>query len=368
MQCTYFARDGHCSKGQYCPFLHVKGVLPSVCKNYLNASGCRFGSSCAFLHDAKSRMKGVGHPLPSGPDVMLSNRAPLRETKDNIDQKITVVARSDEEPMTSLDVEIETPMIAPLDAGHSHSNWSFDPDEPSNSSNVDGVYFYGASGTGSFHDSSAKSKSSESIWNKKKREGHTAFSPLLGNDDQTKSKSSTTFDHKETFCPFYMNSDCKFGSKCRYQHESGENNGEDIDGMTCIDSTYDQKEEMKNEKSENDISECNICMSLPDQSNGEVYGIMSNCTCVFCLHCIREWRNEGLKNPKKLVQIRMCPTCRVNSYFVIPSAIIVRGKSKDDLISRYKESLSQTPCKVGLIIGKFLICIIELFMATLKLS
>ena len=41
-------------------------------------------------------------------------------------------------------------------------------------------------------------------------------------------------------------------------------------------------------------AECGICMGAPADSARGLFGVLSNCACVFCLDCIRAWRREGL--------------------------------------------------------------------------
>lgn len=42
---------------------------------------------------------------------------------------------------------------------------------------------------------------------------------------------------------------------------------------------------------------------------------------------------------------RLCPLCRTESYFVIPSHKHVLGREKELLVEAYKTSLSRKPCK-----------------------
>ena len=368
MLCTYFARDGYCSKGPYCQFSHVRGALPSICKNFLNANGCRFGSSCAFLHTVKSShvTRGDSHsPQPDSDVDSFRNRGKVSNAAsflgvDGVNQLVPIVPRSDEESVHMKDDNTKSILEASSKEFNAQSNWNFDPNETIDSSNIDGVYFYGASGTASF----LASKSSESIWNIKTREGRISSSSY-DSENQIRSRNIkiSKIDHKDVICPYHINGDCRFGSKCRYQHEFGEDNTVDYQEFRDIGSADDERELKSKVKNENGILECNICISQPDRSKGELFGIMSHCKCVFCLNCIREWRNEGLKNPGKVDQVRICPTCRVNSFFVVPSINVVHGKNKDDLILRYKESLALTPCKVKFIyLVNYLCTSIDVFM------
>lgn len=90
--------------------------------------------------------------------------------------------------------------------------------------------------------------------------------------------------------------------------------------------------------------DCNICYEKI-LANGKRFGILTDCNHAFCLECIRKWRGKYMKNVDKEL-FRLCPTCRVESYFVIPSCEYVEeGAEKDKLIDEYKTSLRDIPCK-----------------------
>jgi len=90
--------------------------------------------------------------------------------------------------------------------------------------------------------------------------------------------------------------------------------------------------------------ECNICYDRV-LGQGKRFGILSHCNHAFCLDCIRKWRGRYMKNVDKEL-FRLCPICRIESYFIIPSAYYVgAGKEKEDLIEAYKKSLKEIPCK-----------------------
>ena len=81
---------------------------------------------------------------------------------------------------------------------------------------------------------------------------------------------------------------------------------------------------------------------LPE--HGQLYGMMSHCACVFCLKCIREWRNDGIVVTQSSNKVRICPLCRIESHFVVPTIHVVFGEQKHQLISCYKQSLATKPC------------------------
>ncbi|KAK5576507.1 hypothetical protein RB653_007651 [Dictyostelium firmibasis] len=139
--------------------------------------------------------------------------------------------------------------------------------------------------------------------------------------------------------------------------------------------------------------ECEICFeSIVD--SGKKFGLLSHCQHKFCLDCIRSWRysatnsgssgsggiinsniinngstiffstnpnndgsfdifnsirifnnNQQLRNHEQIQHVRKCPTCRMVSYFIIPSDIYVDGDDKEQMINIYKMKLSTIPCK-----------------------
>lgn len=63
----------------------------------------------------------------------------------------------------------------------------------------------------------------------------------------------------------------------------------------------------------------------------------------YSLDCIRNWR--GIADISKET-VRRCPLCRVESFFIVPSDTWVRDPDrKNTVIEKYKEYLSQVPCK-----------------------
>lgn len=105
-------------------------------------------------------------------------------------------------------------------------------------------------------------------------------------------------------------------------------------------------------------AQCSVCLNEP-LSVGRRFGLLSHCSHIFCLECIREWRGADDKfvsvhNSAQLQHqhqqarslVRTCPVCRVQSFFVIPSDRIVTDPDrKMVLVTRYKDQLNAIPCK-----------------------
>ncbi|CAG2115752.1 unnamed protein product [Medioppia subpectinata] len=91
---------------------------------------------------------------------------------------------------------------------------------------------------------------------------------------------------------------------------------------------------------------CGICMDIvfeKEPATERRFGILQSCSHIFCLSCIRKWRQTKQFENRT---IRACPECRVPSDFVIPSKYWYDDRSeKDSLIESYKQALSTKPCK-----------------------
>ena len=363
MQCTYFSRDGYCAKGQYCPFLHDKGAVRAVCKNYSSSTGCRFGSSCAFVHENCEEPRNITKKLPN--TSLAENSSKIDSLSDGIIAVTPIpdsalrVPDSAFKSENSIDTVIEAAteiesrwkdgwqFLSKEDSSEKNANprnntsdWNFDSYDNESSSNTDGIYFYGASGTTTFDEVTVINNiKKDTVWDIRSRENASIMSSSSSSQAMSANASNGTVSdlNGEKVCPYFISGDCKYGSKCRYYHDAGT--------VNSIESSLSNPGD-DNGKNDDALTECSICISTPDTSKGELYGVMSHCNCVFCLVCIREWRNEGTKDTFKSEQVRICPNCRVNSYFVVPSLRYVSGWKKEDLILRYKQSLSSTICKV----------------------
>lgn len=79
---------------------------------------------------------------------------------------------------------------------------------------------------------------------------------------------------------------------------------------------------------------------LPDDVK---FGILPNCSHVFCLTCIRVWRQSTEFENNA---VRGCPVCRISSDFVCPSTTWVETPdAKTKMITDYKNALSHKDCK-----------------------
>jgi len=192
----------------------------------------------------------------------------------------------------------------------------------------------------------------------------TAASILMSDE----SKGSIKLNRERATCTFFLQGICRHGASCRNLHTFPRNTC-----VWCGDRVEPDVKDMKNplelerltveahgahisqceefkavqeERKQSRDLQCGICLKRPVQE-GARFGLLSHCSHVFCLECIREWRNTAYTSQAASRSvIRSCPMCRNESHFVIPCDRMVSDPArKEALVARYKEQLSTIPCK-----------------------
>ncbi|NWH73104.1 MKRN2 ligase, partial [Piaya cayana] len=80
--------------------------------------------------------------------------------------------------------------------------------------------------------------------------------------------------------------------------------------------------------------------ALPEE---RLFGILPNCSHVYCLGCIRKWRRS---RDFQSGVVKACPECRVISNFYIPHKYWVSDASeKEKLIETFKARTRKIRCK-----------------------
>lgn len=118
-------------------------------------------------------------------------------------------------------------------------------------------------------------------------------------------------------CKFFLRGMCTSGHECKFRHEWSSPTDEDK-------------------------RVCEIC-SEDIILKGSKYGLLENCDHVFCLNCIREWRNQKEKQDR--LNLRKCPICRIDSFLIIPSAEYATSHRKQRELDAYRKTLAAIPCK-----------------------
>ncbi|KAI8996578.1 hypothetical protein BD414DRAFT_408568 [Trametes punicea] len=138
----------------------------------------------------------------------------------------------------------------------------------------------------------------------------------------------TPFD-KNKICRFHAAGYCRHGDQCWFRHV-------DPSKVASSITTKDLADE--------EAHLCSICYENPVK-----FGLLSGCSHVFCISCIKNWRgNDG--KPDDIVEAgttKKCPMCRAPSRFVTPSSYFYpEGHPKKvEVIERYKASMSRVKCK-----------------------
>lgn len=79
---------------------------------------------------------------------------------------------------------------------------------------------------------------------------------------------------------------------------------------------------------------CIICYSVP-----EYFGLLENCSHLFCFTCIKKWRSNGRK-----INLN-CPLCRKPSKTIIKNLNILTLPYKQKIIAKYKAYRKNILCK-----------------------
>ncbi|KAG0148723.1 hypothetical protein CROQUDRAFT_669767 [Cronartium quercuum f. sp. fusiforme G11] len=89
---------------------------------------------------------------------------------------------------------------------------------------------------------------------------------------------------------------------------------------------------------------CGICLELPTT----YYGLLSACSHIFCMPCIRNWRTTKGKSSDQIAlgMLRRCPLCRVESAYLVPSRTFhPEGPEKDEIVKQARSKWAERPCK-----------------------
>jgi hypothetical protein len=150
----------------------------------------------------------------------------------------------------------------------------------------------------------------------------------------------------KTLCTFHIDGKCRYGDTCRNVH------GDicDMCGKPCLipgDPAQNEKhiaacEEKQQRQRDIETSrdyECGICNEKIIE-NGRKFGLLVTCNHIYCVPCIKQWRQDN--------QSSECPhpKCSAVSTYIVPSPTYVpEGPKKNSLVASYREKMTKIPCK-----------------------
>ena len=129
-------------------------------------------------------------------------------------------------------------------------------------------------------------------------------------------------------CRFFVQKKCLRGDQCPFSHDLSVEPVDEDSGSCCV--------------SGEDTQACGICLQSV-LAEGRRFGLLPRCAHVFCLDCITAWRNRS-RTVVSRESARLCPICRIPSYFVIPSYRFVAGEPKRRRVEEYLALLAERPC------------------------
>ncbi|KAK0497147.1 hypothetical protein EDD18DRAFT_1073041 [Armillaria luteobubalina] len=138
---------------------------------------------------------------------------------------------------------------------------------------------------------------------------------------ESNSRGLTPYDQAKT-CRFYAQGYCKRGDECWFKHTP----------------------RLPSPGVDDEDEPCSICFEQP-----VTYGLLMGCSHVFCISCIKQWRDSSKLNrdpgPSKVT--KQCPMCRAPSAYITPSSVFYKNEDprKEKAIISYKESMARVPCR-----------------------
>ncbi|KAI0072700.1 hypothetical protein K474DRAFT_1604610 [Panus rudis PR-1116 ss-1] len=140
----------------------------------------------------------------------------------------------------------------------------------------------------------------------------------------------TPYDKSKT-CKFYAAGYCKRGANCWFIHS--EPSKSPTKDTQSIPNAFGEDDQL-----------CSICLEKP-----VTYGLLAGCSHIFCIQCIREWRDPNGKSVEVVDSgvNKKCPLCRAPSQFVTPSSLFYPDThpGKSAIIAQYKSSMARVPCR-----------------------
>ncbi|EDV97247.1 GH14787 [Drosophila grimshawi] len=287
----------------------VPGRSQTMCRYYLRGI-CRFGDSlCRFSHDiTRGRHEGEPHA---------SNINPNTDTDADVDGDIDAKAEADRRNWVNAPIFVPSQKRFEIEDAHE--------DEATGSSIIqNGVTWAEIVGVPSTHSQDIEIKQGEP---------HSL-------DEVCPYESPCPYGK---YCPYRIHMElCEMCDQyCLHPTDQAQRKKHNRE---CL-QQHEQAMELSFAIAQSKDKTCGICFDTIMEKAGREkrFGILPNCNHIFCLECIRTWR-QAKQFEHKIT--RACPECRVCSDFVCPSAFWVETKEeKDKLLNDYRAALGAKDCK-----------------------
>ncbi|KAI5074816.1 hypothetical protein GOP47_0010777 [Adiantum capillus-veneris] len=313
--CKYF-KQGACFKGDGCEFSHDwRDPDCNVC-TYYQSGNCAYGSSCRYEHVKLKRPESVT-PARTSTVAAHTNFGTVGATSGALSRSSGGNSEAWQNNLSSADI-----------AWQEHSPF--------------------ASYNGGWQEAVSYASADEG-W------------PLPSSSFQIRNEVEDTPKYndpsEEPICALAATGRCTRGESCPYLH--GDRCS--LCGKECLHPHRpEERDEHRRQCERNqkrlealrfsqDI-ECSICLDrvLSKPTNAErKFGLLSGCDHPFCISCIRDWRSTSQpQGSGSDAIVRLCPVCRVLSYYVIPSVIWYSNvEEKQEIIDGYKARVRDIDCK-----------------------
>ena len=165
---------------------------------------------------------------------------------------------------------------------------------------------------------------------------------------------------KQICMQYYTTSKCRY-EECCYAHIVGDQfakeyyckNAKYCNNLRCVfQHNKDESDEVSDMNSE---TICGICHDDVQDTNRR-YGLLQNCSHIFCLNCIKTYRSGRYNSSITLPDRLKCPMCRKPSRYVLPSKYNLDGEHKIKSFAQFCQKRKEKQCMYGTMCSRINTC------------